>query len=73
MNAATAPPGLVAVMAPHQRRTRQLKILLTPAEHELLSRFAAAGGASPSHLARSLALGGLNVLLQQQDPNEVES
>jgi hypothetical protein len=67
MTTTTAPPGLVAVMAPHERRSRQVKILFTPAEHELLSRFAAAAGTPPSYLARSLVFGGLSALLQQAD------
>lgn len=67
MTTTTAPPGLTAVMAPHQRRSRQVKILFTEAEHELLSRFAAAAGTPPAYLARSLVFGGLNALLQQED------
>lgn len=66
MTTATAPPGLVAVMAPHGPRSRQMKILFRPAEYELLSRFAAAANTTPSYLARSLVFGGLNALLQQE-------
>lgn len=62
----TAPPGLVAVMAPHEPRTRQMKILFRPAEYELISRFAAAANTTPAYLARSLVFGGLNALLQQE-------
>jgi hypothetical protein len=61
-----SPPKLAALVAPIARRTRQLKVMLAPSEHQALSSLASQAAVPPSTLAHALIQAGIRHLAQEQ-------
>jgi predicted HicB family RNase H-like nuclease len=61
-----SPPSLAALVAPIAHRSKQLKVMVQPSEHEALAGFAAQAGVPPSTLARALIQAGIHRLAQEQ-------